>query len=215
MLTGAARLTFFFLGAGLIGAIFALAIPDPNVPIKRIHVAEYVILAFFVRYTLSHRLTGLSLTIFTALIAILYGVHDEMLQGFHSLRYFGWRDIIVNGMAGISGAFLGHALFCFDRTTQVRVTSAGEKVTPGLFVLLVFLYGAVTVLVAALYQQRGAVVSLYPLVPLAAICILIVFFYPDAVLSSRKNHGVQAVFWLGLLLLLYPLITRFASVDFV
>ena len=47
-----------FLGLGIVGAFFALAIPDPNIPIKKIHVAEYIILSFLVRYTLSHRLGG-------------------------------------------------------------------------------------------------------------------------------------------------------------
>ena len=102
------RIKFVFLGIGIVGAFLALAIPDSNVPIKRIHVAEYIILSFLVRYSLSQRLEGLQLTIFTALVTALYGVHDEMLQGLHSLRYYGWRDIIVNAVAGLSGAMLGH-----------------------------------------------------------------------------------------------------------
>lgn len=73
-----------FLGLGVVGAFLALAIPDSNVPIKRIHVAEYITLSFLVRYTLHHRLQGVDLTLFTVLVTLLLGVHDEMMQGFHS-----------------------------------------------------------------------------------------------------------------------------------
>ena len=205
-----------FLGLGIVGAFLALAIPDPNVPIKRIHVAEYILLSFLVRYTLSHRLEGRTLTVFTALVTIFLGVHDEMLQGFHSLRYYGWRDIIVNGMAGVSGAFLGHALFCFDRAGQGKAAvSAREPVRAGLIVFFILLFGAVTLLIIALYQPGGAIVSLYPLLPLATICLLIFFLHPEMVIDSRKHHGLQAVFWLALGLLIYPVLVLFTGIEFV
>ena len=151
------RIRFLFLGLGIVGAFFSLAIPDPNVPIKRIHVAEYIVLSFLVRYALSFRLQGAGLTLFTALVTLLFGVHDEMLQGLHSLRYYGWRDIIVNGSAGLSGALLGHGLLCFERPGIVRTESLNNKVlTPQVVILFVLLSVALAAHVYLLYQQRGS-----------------------------------------------------------
>jgi VanZ family protein len=94
-------------------------------------VAEYIILSFLVRYALSYRLEGLRLTLFTALVTALYGVHDEMLQGLHPLRYHGWRDIIVNSVAGLSGAMLGHGLVCFDAQGTEKSTGSWKSVSAG------------------------------------------------------------------------------------
>lgn len=205
-----------FLGIGIVGAFVTLAIPDPNIPIKKIHVAEYIILSLLVRYTLSHRLEGAALTIFTALVVILLGVHDEMLQGFHSKRYYGWLDIIVNAMAGMSGAFLGHALFCFDRKDVQGISGSGRQLLgAGLVSLYILLYGAVVVLVIALYNQHGATVPWYKLFPLAVTSVLIVMCYPKIVFDSWQHHGLQAVFWLAVTLLVYPLLIHFAGIKFV
>ncbi|MGW8161393.1 MAG: hypothetical protein ACWGN1_04015, partial [Desulfobulbales bacterium] len=56
------RINLIVFGLGIVSAFLALAIPDPSWPIKRIHVAEYIVLSFLVRYTLSYRLHGVILT---------------------------------------------------------------------------------------------------------------------------------------------------------
>lgn len=203
-----------FLGLGLVCAIFSLAIPDPNVPVKRIHVAEYIVLAFLVRHTLSHRLQGAQLTLFTVMVALLLGIHDEMLQGLHSQRYYGWRDMVVNGAAGLAGALLGHGLLCCERpavgTAWARVR--GRGVLAGLFILLAATSGW---LVVRIFQQLGATLSLSALLPHGAVCLLLVFLRPEIVFSSRTQHGLQAVFWLAFSLLLYPLAAIILGLKFV
>lgn len=209
------RVKMLFLGLGIVGAIFSLAIPDPHVPIKRIHVAEYIVLSFFVRYTLSHRLNGTSLTVFTILLTILLGIHDEMLQGLHSLRYYGWRDIIVNSCAGLSGSLLGHGLMSFEGKGGKNPNSRRNQLTPGVIALYSMLFGAVVLQVILLYKQRGMHISYISLLPLSGICLGISLVYPALILNSRKNHGLQAVFWLAAGLLIYPLAANLAGIEFI
>lgn len=201
------------LSLGLACAIFALAIPDPEVPIKRIHVAEYLVLAFLVRATLSHRLQGGQLTLFTALVTLLLGVHDEMLQGLHPLRYYGWRDMIVNGVAGLGGALLGDGLYSFVRP---EVEAARAKLRgPWLLAMLFLLLAASSLwLVVFLYQLRSQSIPLAMLLPQAAAGLLVILFRPDLVFSTRLHHGLQTIFWLALGLVAYPLAATLAGIKF-
>jgi hypothetical protein len=204
------------LGLGMVGAFLALAIPDSNVPIKRIHVAEYIILSFLVRYTLRHRLQGADLTLFTVLVTLLLGIHDEMMQGLHSLRYYGWRDILVNGMAGLSGALLGHGLHCFSLPLPSRGgLPAGSGVPFRLLGQYLALAAATAWLVAALFDQRGGTFSVLSYLPLAAVSLLIAILHPEYIFTSRRHHGLQALWWLASALLLYPLLANWTGMEFI
>lgn len=203
-----------FLGLGLVSAIFSLALPDPHVPIKRIHVAEYIVLAFLVRTTLSHRLQGLQLTLFTVLVTLLLGIHDEMLQGLHPKRYYGWLDMIVNGTAGLSGALLGHGLHCCTRT-HVGTPQPGLRGHGALITLFLLLGASTAWLVIVLYQQRGVTFSLLVLLPQLVCCLLLMVLRPEIVFSSRTHHGFQTLFWLAFSLLAYPLTAQLAGMKFV
>jgi hypothetical protein len=208
------RIKFVFLGLGIVGAFLALAIPDSHFPIKRIHVAEYIILSFLVRYTLSHRLEGLQLTIFTVLVTALYGVHDEMLQGLHSLRYYGWRDIIVNAVAGFSGAMLGHGLVCFDPYESGNKAKPEQSILSGQVIVFTFLLVTVIWYIIYLYHHVGGNVAYAVFVPIAACCGVIAGLYPESVFSSKKNHGLQVIFWLSLALIAYPALAGLNWVEF-
>lgn len=207
------RIEFVFLGLGIVAAFLALAIPDPDVPIKRIHVAEYIVLAFVVRYVLSHRLQGVQLLMFTALVTALYGVHDEMLQGLHPLRYYGWRDMTVNAMAGLSGAMLAHGLLCFARP-EVNSTGEISRITPGRIVLFGCLLAAVVWQVAYLFLYRDDIRVLLAIMPVAVCAGLVGGMDRETVLSSLAHHGLQAVYWLSLGLLAYPLAARLSGMEF-
>lgn len=208
------RINFVFFGLGIVGAFLALAIPDPHVPIKRIHVAEYIILSFVVRYVLSHRLDGASLTFFTALATALYGVHDEMLQGLHSLRYYGWRDMVVNSVAGLSGAMLGHGLVCFDARESAKKNGPEKGVSAGSALLFASMLAAVVWQIVYMYQYRGDGAAYYAIGPLAACCVMILFLYPERVFNADIHHGLQTVFWLALGLVVYPVIAGLDWMEF-
>ena len=208
------RIKFAFLGLGVVGTFLALAIPDPEVPIKRIHVAEYIILSFLVRYVLSLRLRGPSLLVFTILVTALYGVHDEMLQGLHSLRYYGWRDIIVNAMAGLSGALLGHGLLFFDNQIPDKASYQRQPVSALQAGLVIVLFAAVIWQIAFLFDHKGDSMSSLVVIPVLLCCGLIGLLYPGTVFNSKTHHGMQTVFWLALGLCVYPLVVRLSSIEF-
>jgi VanZ family protein len=210
------RVKLLLLGLGVIGVFFSLAIPDPHVPIKRVHVAEYIILSFIVRYTLSHRLHGAGLLTFTILVTMLFGIHDEMLQGLHTLRYYGWRDIIVNGTAGLSGALLGHGLISFEKEGAGKTSCSKKEIfSAGIIAAYLFLMTAVASQVILLYQNRGGDFPYPAFLPLSASCLTIVFFYPRIVFDSHVHHGFQTVFWLSLALIVYPLAANIVGIDFI
>lgn len=210
------RVHFIFLVLGIGVAFLALAVPNPHVPIKRIHVAEYIILSLLVRFALSHRLQGNRLVLFTALVTLLFGIHDEMIQGLDPLRYYGWRDMIVNGLAGCCGALLGHGLRFFEIASAHDADHEPRRpVSPGLAFFSVMLFAAVGWLVVALYEQRGGAVSVTSLLPLACLGLIITVRYPEVVADSREHHGLQTVFWLALGLMIYPVLINVAGIRFV
>ncbi len=210
------RVHFIFLALGIGVAFLALAVPDPQIPIKRIHVAEYIVLSFLVRFALSHRLRGNRLVLFTALVTLLFGIHDEMIQGLHPLRYYGWRDMIVNGLAGCGGALLGHGLRFFATASPHDADHEPRRpVSPALASFYVLLFAAVGWLVVALYEQRGGSVPVTSLLPLACMCLVITVLYPEVVVDSRAHHGLQAVFWLAFGLTIYPVLINVAGIRFV
>lgn len=200
------RIQFIYFGLGVVGAFLSLAIPDPNVPIKRIHVAEYIILSFLVRYVLSKRLAGAHLLFFTIVVTALYGIHDEMLQGLHSLRYYGWRDMIVNASAGLSGAFLGHGLLCCDNNDRYEIWK--QSVSGGQWMAFGALMAGVIWQIIYLYHHRSESMSLYIIFPVLICCIALTFICPKTIFNSKEHHGLQATFWLAFALISYPVLAE-------
>jgi hypothetical protein len=96
--------TLLFVGLAL--AILGLALTDPAYPAKRIHVPQYLLLALVLRRALSDHVGGAVLTAVTILVTLIFGIHDEMLQGLHPSRTYGLRDMLVNALSGASGAVL-------------------------------------------------------------------------------------------------------------
>jgi hypothetical protein len=50
--------------------------------------------------------------------------------------------------------------------------------------------------------------------PVTACCIIIAGLYPELVFNSKKNHGLQAVFWLALGLVVYPVLAGLNWIEF-
>jgi Na+-transporting NADH:ubiquinone oxidoreductase subunit NqrE len=67
---------------------------------------------------MSFKLQSTSLLLFSFLFAAILGVHDEFLQGFHSSRTFGLRDMVVNSMGAGGGALIWHGLGLFSGNLQ-------------------------------------------------------------------------------------------------
>jgi hypothetical protein len=196
--------------AGIALCLIALAIPDPEIAIKRIHVAQYLLLSLAVRHTLASRFGGIELTLSATLLSCLYGVHDEMLQGLHPDRTFGLRDIMVNTLASCGGGLIWHGLSLFEKGHAPTGSLTGWS-----WMHRLMLFGmsvAVVLMAVPLVAYRNQPLPPWPFLPLAALLILwgLFFMYP------RQNgyHFSQPLGVIALLFLLYPFAVNVLQIPF-
>ncbi len=92
----------YLIPCALIVAVILNLEDNPN---KHIHIPEYVLLAWLLYFALvrDHRGKGLFILIF--LCASLLGVVDELEQGIHPGRSYGWSDMLVNSSSALIGVF--------------------------------------------------------------------------------------------------------------
>ncbi len=196
---------------GLCCCLGALAVPDPEIAVKRIHVMEYLLLSLYVRYTLSFRLSGMPLLLFSCLLSCLYGVHDELLQGLHPARTYGLRDMLVNGVSACGGGLVWHGLGLFaGRATG----EAGKEVDRPWFGILHLagLAAAVPAMAVPLIAHRHDSLPAWPFLPLAAAMVLWSCFpAPD---RSPIRHGLLSVHVVAFLFLLYPIAVNGLQIVF-
>jgi len=196
---------------GLCCCFVALALPDPEIAVKRIHVAEYLLLSLYVRYTLSFRLAGISLLVFSCLLACLYGVHDELLQGLHPARTYGLRDMSVNAVAAVGGCLLWHGLAIFSRNSPVHKSENGSF-SPGQSFYLAGLAITIPAMAVPLIVHRNESLPFWPFLPLAAATIVWSCFFIDD--RSAHRHGILAVSVVAFLFLAYPLVVNVLEITF-
>ncbi|MBC8504615.1 MAG: VanZ family protein [Anaerolineales bacterium] len=88
------------------GAIIAYIIiryePNPN---KHIHIPEYVLMAWLLYAALSKDYQGKGILILIFICGSLLGVVDEIEQGLHPKRFYGWSDMAVNSSSTLIGIF--------------------------------------------------------------------------------------------------------------
>ncbi len=186
---------------GLTVCLSALLIPDPKISIKRIHVSEYLLLSFFVRYVMSHKMQAGSLLLFASFFTVTLGIHDEFLQGLHPQRTYGLRDMMVNGVAGVGGGLVWHGFNLFRRDHQKGPSS--QKKSTIHFVYLTMLSIALLVFPVTLHSFPSLPVPLWPCLPLFATSIFYFFLIRNDV--SDWSHGLMVISYSSFSLLLYPL----------
>ena len=196
---------------GLCCCFCALALPDPEIAVKRIHVMEYLLLSLYVRYALSSRLAGTPLLVFSCLLAGLYGVHDELLQGLHPARTYGLRDMSVNAVAAFGGCLLWHGLAIFSRNPPVHKSENGSF-SPGQACYLAGLAISIPAMAVPLFVQRNESLPFWPFLPLAAATIVWSCFFIDD--RSAHRHGILAVSIAAFLFLAYPLAVNVLEITF-
>lgn len=196
--------------AGLCCCLAALALPDPEIAVKRIHVMEYLLLSLYVRHTLSFRLSGNALLAFSCLLTCLYGVHDELLQGLHPSRTYGLRDMLVNCLAAVGGGLMWHGLgFSAGQTTEREGRDSWPR---PLIIYLGGLAAAVPAMAVPLIAHRHDVLPAWPFLPLsAAIVFLGCYLLGD---RSEFRYGLLPVSVVACLFLLYPLAVNGLQIAF-
>ena len=198
------------LGIGTAICLAALIIPDPQAPVKRIHVIEYMALSLLIRYTMSVRLQGTALLVFSIFFSSLLGVHDELLQGLHPLRTYGTRDILVNALGSTGGGLIWQGFNLFEHPEQKSGRPARLSRFTALY--LAWLCCSVLVFIVPLLYFREELLPLWPGAPLAVSLTL--FIAAAANHSAQINHGIWAVSCAAYTLLVYPLAVRLVPAVF-
>lgn len=202
------RVSLILLGIAI--CLIALAVPDQQAPVKRIHVIEYMVLSCLIRYTMSVRLQGTALLVFSVLFTSLLGVHDELLQGLHPLRTYGIRDIVVNALGSVGGGLIWHGFKLFEYSGK---TDDDTVHPPGFTCFyLVWLFCSVLIFFIPLYSFREALLPLWPAVPLIASLILYVTSR-DKMMPSL-GHGIKAVSFAAFTLVIYLAAARLTPLAF-
>ena len=90
----------YLLPAALIALTIMTLEPNPN---KHIHIPQYVVMTWLLLGALSRNYKGKGLLILIFISASLLGVVDELEQGIHPARFYGWSDMLVNSASAVVG----------------------------------------------------------------------------------------------------------------
>lgn len=200
-----------FLITGVLLCVAGLLIPDPQIPVKRIHVAEYLLLSLLVRYTMARGVNGLPLLLFSGTVTMLLGIHDEFLQGLHPYRTYGLRDMTVNGISGWGGACIGHALSLFSARPDTE-ESTRQNFSRLQWLQLCWLIFAVPALAGPTVLFLGEHQPFWPSAPLAGYLILLLV-PQDRSRAGYKNEMFVISFF-SVSLLLYPFLANWQNHPF-
>ena len=69
-------------------------------PTEAVHFLEYGLLGFFIFRALNHSIKDKSIYVSATLLALLIGTFDEIIQWITPHRYWGFRDVGLNGLSG-------------------------------------------------------------------------------------------------------------------
>lgn len=206
-----ARISWRWLAVAVLAAVIGLSITDPAFPGKRIHVPQYFLLAIIVWFALPARLRTPMTPVFALVAVVLYGVHDEFLQGLHSRRTFGLRDMVVNLCGATSGIF---ALLAFSAQPGARATAIA-RVTMSRAVL-VGLAACVLGVVLFAWAATGYRNDLIPY--WAALPALAGAFWLAVLLERLPDPGdrnsLRGIVAICCTFLIYPVLTNVAYLDF-
>lgn len=211
------RLKKRWMAVGVLFVAIALLLPDNNFPAKRIHVAEYLLLSFIVFLLQRQVLTGLSLVIFSALISLLYGAHDEMIQGLLPTRSFGFKDILVDGLSALGGVCIAYA--GMDAASTVLQRANKQNVFLGFpvelievkqgFYVVVLLFAIQVIIIAINHDLTYTLwASIYTIGVLLAFGFTV---FKAQYLWKNYSEGMLVILCLSASLLLYLSSTFFFS----
>ncbi len=93
---------FYLIPCAIIAYVIIKYEPNPN---KHIHIPEYVLMAWLLYAALSKDYQGNGIFILIFICGSLLGVVDELEQGLHPKRFYGWSDMAVNSSSMLIGIF--------------------------------------------------------------------------------------------------------------
>ncbi|MBT8370308.1 MAG: VanZ family protein [Deltaproteobacteria bacterium] len=180
-------------------------------PNKYIHIPEYILMTWILYQALVLDYKGRGIMLLILICATMLGIVDELLQGIHPQRTFGWKDMIIDTASSFIGIL---TLMGVKRREPEDWLWLGRLKHFKLF-LAAILCGALTAIPMCIYlfdvQVEGSFANIYPrwLLTLnglftAATAALIVFFCshrhrPDRPTSTTdvnlSIHHTTALLW--------------------
>ncbi|WP_417822399.1 VanZ family protein [Terasakiella sp.] len=184
-------------------------LPDERFIVKKIHVPEYIAIALASCWALRPCLSSaFGLLSASLAFAIFLGLHDEVIQGFHPERYFGYLDIIVNGGSAFIGVWLGRYLFegrVPDKTDQEVRILFGAFLCSLIFIIL-FIY--------LCWSYKGELLPVWVALPALFACCPYFFLCPRKKVSADAFFVRNTLIAMTSLLSVYILIGYFISLKF-
>jgi VanZ family protein len=82
--------------------VFAIMASEANTN-KHIHIPEYVLMTWLLYQAMIIDYKGRGILLLVFICASMLGVVDELLQGIHPLRTYGWKDMIIDAASSFIG----------------------------------------------------------------------------------------------------------------
>ncbi len=92
----------FLIPCALISYLIMIWVENPN---KHIHIPQYTLMAWLLYWVLSKDYKSGDIYFLIFIYASMLGVVDELEQGLHPSRFYGWIDMAVNSSSGLIGIF--------------------------------------------------------------------------------------------------------------
>ena len=93
-----------YLRLGMIAVAFTATLKALALPIEELHLVEYGLLGVFLFRAVRHRASPGKAYLWGALAGAAVGLVDELIQGVVPNRYFGFHDVVVNGIGALLGS---------------------------------------------------------------------------------------------------------------
>ena len=165
---------------------------------KYIHIPEYVLITWLLFQALALDYKGRGIFLLILICATMLGIVDEILQGIHLQRTYGWKDMIIDGAASFIGILT---------LMSIKRRSNGDWIWLGhlkqfMGYLAIILFGALTAVAMCVYlfdvQEQGRFWDVYPrwLLTLngiftATAVASVVFFWRNRQRSVRFTNGTN------------------------
>lgn len=101
----------YLIPGGIISYLIMVLVENPN---KHIHIPQYVIMVWLLYAVLSLDYKSRDILFVIFIYASLLGIVDELEQGLHPTRFYGWIDMAVNSSSSLIGIFTVMGLRTFE-----------------------------------------------------------------------------------------------------
>ncbi|MBN2254311.1 MAG: VanZ family protein [Deltaproteobacteria bacterium] len=95
-----ARSIVFIVPCAVVAGV--MIVLEPN-QAKHIHIPEYILMSWLVYEALRIDYSDTGIYLVVVLISLILGMADEIHQGIHPTRYYGWQDMVINSMSVMIG----------------------------------------------------------------------------------------------------------------